>query len=186
MVLPMCLLLPTSSHLLQGGCFTGEESAVEKTQQLIPWNRKRWSGVPCAGDTEVWQLRESLLVSLATTCTTQPPVPVGLSWLWTLVLAAKAAAPGRVCSSHQSLRLKAELPCASAAITSPPSLQPQGAGSVRGTSPLLMCVDEMPSPVLPPALTHQPMPHLQVSCPGHDGGERPALTPSSYRPPCQA
>lgn len=49
-------------------------------------------------------------------------------------------------------------------------------------SPLLMCVDEMPSPVLPSALTHQPMPHPQVSSPGHDGGEPPAWTPSTSLP----
>lgn len=30
---------------------------MEKNQQLIPWNIKRWPGVPGAGGTEVWQLR---------------------------------------------------------------------------------------------------------------------------------
>lgn len=157
---------------------------MEKNQQLISQNIKQWPGVPCAGGTEVWQLRGEPWSDWAPpaqalgSCTAQLPAYLsGYPGSGNVGLPAKAAALGRVCSARQSLRLKAELPCASAAITSPLSLQPQDDCSVRTTSPLLMCVDEMPAPALPPALTHQPTPQLQVSSPG--GGEPPALTPSS-------
>lgn len=166
-MLPTCPPLPTSSYLSKEDVLLGRSLLWKKTQQLISWNIKQWPGVLCAGGTEVWQLRGESWSDWAPPAqapgprTAQlPPYLSGYPGSGTVGLPAKAAAPGRVCSARQLLRLKAELPCASAAITSSPSLQPQDEGSVRRTSPLLMCVDQMPAPALPPALTHQPTPHL--------------------------
>lgn len=141
-------------------------------------------GAVCCGKNPAANAMEYKMMARSPRCTTcpgsrvpyssGPPLLLGYRGPSNVGLPAKAAAPGWVCCAHQLLQLKAELPCASAAITSSPSLQPQDDCSIRSTSPLLMCVDEMPAPALPPALTHQPTPQLQVSSPGHDGGEPPA------------
>lgn len=103
-------------------------------------------------------------------CTAQPTCTCP----FTPALAAWGFLPKHQClakvrSAHPLLRLRAELLCASATITSSPSLQPQDDCSVRATSPLLMCADEVPAPAIPPALTHQPTPQPQVSSPDRDG-----------------